>query len=145
MATNVTSLNIVLVHGAWADGSSWGGVIPILTGAGHKVIAVNLSYHSVADDIAIVKRAIDFIGGPIILVGHSYGGETINAVNRNQITVQNLFVPLTYSIYSQYTMLTVFYIVFINCSPVHILPALQAYLKYLLTILCNIVKFRTGC
>ena len=57
MATNAT--NIVLVHGAWSDGSSWSKVIPILQNAGHKVIAVQLPLHSLADDVATTKRAID--------------------------------------------------------------------------------------
>jgi pimeloyl-ACP methyl ester carboxylesterase len=56
MATNST--NIVLVHGAWADGSGWSKVIPILMAAGHKVIAVQLPLHSLADDVATVKRAV---------------------------------------------------------------------------------------
>jgi pimeloyl-ACP methyl ester carboxylesterase len=58
MASNTT--NIVLVHGAWADGSSWNKVIPILENTGHRVIAVQLPLHSLADDIATVKRAIEF-------------------------------------------------------------------------------------
>jgi pimeloyl-ACP methyl ester carboxylesterase len=74
MSKNVT--NIVLVHGAWADGSSWSKEIPILKNAGHKVIAVQLPEHSLADDVDTVKRAIEHIGGPTILVGHSYGGDT---------------------------------------------------------------------
>ena len=74
-STNAT--NIVLVHGLWADGSSWSKVIPILQNAGHKVIAVQLAAHSLADDVATVKRAIDLVGGPTILVGHSYGGFVI--------------------------------------------------------------------
>jgi pimeloyl-ACP methyl ester carboxylesterase len=82
-ATNTT--NIVLVHGLWADGSSWSKVIPILQNAGHKVIAVQLPLHSLADDVATVKRAIDLVGGPTILVGHSYGGFVItNAASNNQ-------------------------------------------------------------
>ena len=48
--------------------------ISILQDAGHKVIAVELPLHSMADDVATVKRAVDLIGGPVILVGHSYGG-----------------------------------------------------------------------
>ena len=83
MATNAT--NIVLVHGVWADGSSWSKVIPILENAGHRVIAVQLPLHSLADDVATVKRAIDLVGGPTILVGHSYGGFVItNAGYNNQ-------------------------------------------------------------
>ncbi len=70
MATNATNVNIVLVHGAWADASSWGGVIPILQKAGHRVIAVELPEHSLADDVATAKRAINIAGGPTILVGH---------------------------------------------------------------------------
>ena len=72
---NVTNMNnIVLVHGTYVDGSSWSKVIPILQNAGHKVIAVQLPLHSLADDIATTKRAIDLVGAPVILVGHSYGG-----------------------------------------------------------------------
>ena len=56
MATNAT--NIVLVHGIWADGSSWNKVIPILKNAGHKIIAVQLPLHSLADDVETVKRAV---------------------------------------------------------------------------------------
>lgn len=83
MATNAT--NIVLVHGLWADGSSWSKVIPILKNAGHKVIAVQLPLHSLADDVETVKRAIELAGGPTILVGHSFGGFTItNAAYNNQ-------------------------------------------------------------
>jgi pimeloyl-ACP methyl ester carboxylesterase len=49
-------------------------VIPILNNAGHKVIAAQLPLHSLTDDIATVGRAIECVGGPAILVGHSYGG-----------------------------------------------------------------------
>ena len=82
MATNAT--NIVLVHGLWADGSSWSKVIPILQNAGHKVIAVQLPAHSLADDVETIKRAIDLVGGPVTLVGHSFGGfEITNAAYNN--------------------------------------------------------------
>src|SRR5262245_43370931 len=69
MAAN--SSNVILVHGAWADGSSWGKVITILKNAGLNVVAVNMPLHSLADDVETVKRAIQHIGGPTILVGHS--------------------------------------------------------------------------
>jgi pimeloyl-ACP methyl ester carboxylesterase len=83
MATNAT--NIVLVHGLWADGSSWNKVIPILQNAGHRVIAVQLPAHSLADDVETIKRAIELAGGPTILVAHSYGGfEITNAAYNNQ-------------------------------------------------------------
>src|SRR5215208_4373181 len=88
MITNAT--NIVLVHGGWADGSSWSKVIPILENAGHKVIAVQLPLHSLADDVATVKRAIDLVGGPTILVGHSYGGEVITNAGYNNPNVTGL-------------------------------------------------------
>jgi pimeloyl-ACP methyl ester carboxylesterase len=82
--TNASKMNIVLVHGIYVDGSSWGKVIPILQNAGHKVIAVQLPLHSLADDVATVKRAIDLVGAPVLLVGHSYGGfVTTNAAYNN--------------------------------------------------------------
>ena len=89
-ATNATNVNIILVHGLWVDGSSWSKVIPILQNAGHKVIAVQLPLHSLADDIATVKRAIDFVGGPVILVAHSYGGYVITNAGYNDPNVKGL-------------------------------------------------------
>ncbi len=88
MTSNGT--NIVLVHGGWADGSSWGKVITILKDAGHKVIAVNMPLHNLADDVATVKRAIELVGKPVILVGHSYGGEVISNAGYNNPNVTGL-------------------------------------------------------
>ena len=88
MATNAT--NIVLVHGIWADGSSWNKVIPILKNAGHKIIAVQLPLHSLAEDVETVKRAVSLVGGPTILVGHSYGGEVITNAAYNNPNVTGL-------------------------------------------------------
>jgi pimeloyl-ACP methyl ester carboxylesterase len=87
---NTTNTNIVLVHGTYVDGSSWSKVIPILQNAGHKVIAVQLPLPSLADDIATVKRAIDLVGGPVILVGHSYGGFVITNAGYNNPNVKGL-------------------------------------------------------
>src|SRR5260370_29551965 len=65
--------NVVLVHGAWADGSSWAKVIPLLEKAGLNAVAVQNPLTSLADDVAATKRAIARLDGPVILVRHSYG------------------------------------------------------------------------
>ncbi len=90
MRTNTTNMDIVLVHGTWVNGSSLSKVIPILQRSGHKVIAVQLSLYSLADDISTVKRAIDFTGGPVILVWHSYGGFVITNITYNNAHVKAL-------------------------------------------------------
>ena len=69
--------NVLLVHGAWADGSSWSKVIPLLEAKGLKVTAVQLPLTSLADDVATVKRGFALEDGPFLLVGHSYGGSVI--------------------------------------------------------------------
>ena len=89
-ATNTTEMNVILVHGAWVDGSSWSEVIPILEKSGHRVIAVQLPLHSLADDVNTVKRAIDLAGGPTVLVGHSYGGTVITNAAYNNPNVKGL-------------------------------------------------------
>jgi pimeloyl-ACP methyl ester carboxylesterase len=88
--TTSNATNIVLVHGGWADGSGWNKQIPILRNAGQNVIAVQLPTHSLADDVETVKRAISHIGGPAILVGHSYGGEVITNAAYNNPNVTGL-------------------------------------------------------
>ena len=65
---------IVLVHGAFADGSSWSKIIPVLEKDGYNVIAVQNPLATFADDVATTRRVIDGQGGPVIVVGHSYGG-----------------------------------------------------------------------
>lgn len=69
--------NIVLVHGAWADGSSWSKVVPLLEKKGFHVICVQNPLTSFADDVAATKRIIDAQDGPVLLVGHSYGSAVI--------------------------------------------------------------------
>lgn len=69
--------NIVLVHGALIDGSSWRGVYDILTKDGYRVSVVQQPLTGLADDVAATKRVIDQLEGPVILVGHSYGGSVI--------------------------------------------------------------------
>jgi len=70
--------NIVLVHGAYADGSSWSAVIPLLQAAGMQVTAVQNPLTSLTDDVAATRRAIARQDGPTILVGHSYAGTVIS-------------------------------------------------------------------
>lgn len=70
--------NAVLVHGAWADGSSWAEVIPLLQAAGLKVTAVQNPLSSLADDVAATRRALALNEGATVLVGHSYGGVVIS-------------------------------------------------------------------
>src|SRR5258708_16550274 len=70
--------NVVRVHGAWADGSSWAKVIPLLEKAGLNAVAIQNPLTSLADDVAATKRAIARLDGPVILVGHSYGGAVIS-------------------------------------------------------------------
>lgn len=69
--------SVVLVHGAWADGSSWSKVIPLLEAKGLRVDAVQLPLTSQADDVAAVQRAIARVDGRLLLVAHSYGGSVI--------------------------------------------------------------------
>src|SRR5882757_6941874 len=70
--------NVVLVHGAFADGSSWAKVIPLLEAKGLHVTAVQNPLSSLADDVAATKRAIAMQEGPVILVGHSWAGMVIS-------------------------------------------------------------------
>jgi len=74
----MTVKNVVLVHGAWADGSSWAKVIPLLEVAGLHAVAVQNPLTSFQDDVAATQRAIALQDGPVILVGHSYGGAVIS-------------------------------------------------------------------
>ena len=84
--------NVVLVHGAWADGSSWSKVIPLLQARGLRVTAVQLPLNSLDADVATVKRAIALEGGPTILVGHSYGGVVITEAGNDPKVVGLAYV-----------------------------------------------------
>ena len=84
--------NVVLVHGAWADGSSWAKVIPILQKAGLNVVAVQNPLTSWSEDIDATRRAIALQDGPVILVGHSYGGAVISDVGADPKVVGLVYV-----------------------------------------------------
>lgn len=83
---------IVLVHGAWADGTGWQEVIPRLERAGYKVTAVQNPLTSLVDDVATTKRVIDAESelGPVIAVGHSYGGAVITGAAAGNPNVKAL-------------------------------------------------------
>ena len=83
-------MNIVLVHGADADGSSWSKVIPILQDAGHYVVAVQLPLTSIVDDAATARRTIDNLEAPVLVVGHSFGGVVITQAAHNAPNVSGL-------------------------------------------------------
>jgi pimeloyl-ACP methyl ester carboxylesterase len=88
---------IVLVHGAWADGSSWSRVIPLLQAKGRRVIAAQLPLSSLADDLAATNRIVSDIDGPVVLVGHSWGGMAITqagtAANVAALVYLSAFAP----------------------------------------------------
>src|SRR5260221_10135275 len=77
-APPVEARNVVLVHGAWADGSSWAEVIPLLQAAGLKVTAVQNPLTSLEDSVAATRRALALQDGPTVLVAHSWGGTVIS-------------------------------------------------------------------
>ena len=68
--------NVVLVHGAFADGSSWSKIIPLLEAQGLHVVAVQNPLSSLADDVSATKRAIALADRPVLLVGHSWGASS---------------------------------------------------------------------
>ena len=77
MKNQNTKTSIVLVHGAFADGSSWNKVIPLLEAEGFTVTAVQNPLKSLSEDVATTKRVLDAQKGDVVLVGHSYGGAVI--------------------------------------------------------------------
>ena len=92
MAQSSPVKNIVLVHGAFADGSSWSKVIPLLQARGFHVTSVGIPLTSFADDVAATKRAIAAEDGPVLLVGHSYGGVVITEVGSDPKVVGLVYV-----------------------------------------------------
>lgn len=77
--------SLVLVHGAWADGSSWAKVIAPLAGAGNRVVAAPLPLTSFADDVAALDHALERVSGPVVLVGHAYAGAVIGATRDHRV------------------------------------------------------------
>jgi len=85
-----SATNVVLVHGAWADGSSWSKVILLLQAKGFNVSAAQIPLTSLADDIVVTRRLLSMQNGPTVLVGHSYGGAVISGAANNEPGVKAL-------------------------------------------------------
>jgi pimeloyl-ACP methyl ester carboxylesterase len=90
-------MKLVLVHGAWCDGSSWTEVIKPLQAAGHEVLGVQLPLTSLEADIAATNKAIATLGGPVGLIGHSYGGAVITAAGSGNEAVAGLIYVAAYA------------------------------------------------
>jgi pimeloyl-ACP methyl ester carboxylesterase len=82
--------NIVLTHGAWADGSSWSAVIEHLQADGYQVTAPQFSLTTLADDVARLRQVLARQNGPTVLAGHSYGGQIITALGADAPNVVGL-------------------------------------------------------
>src|SRR5262245_25686995 len=97
MIMNTAVKNIVLVHGAWADGSGWEGVDRALSTRGYAVSIVQNPLTSFTDDVAATTRVLDRQQGPVLLAGHSYGGAVIteagNSANVAGLAYVAAFVP----------------------------------------------------
>ncbi|QND38549.1 alpha/beta hydrolase [Rhizobium leguminosarum bv. viciae] len=79
------NVNVVLVHGAWADGSSWSKIIQPLAAEGLTVVAAPLPLTSFSDDVAALDRALERLTGPVVLVGHAYAGAVIAATGEEKV------------------------------------------------------------
>jgi pimeloyl-ACP methyl ester carboxylesterase len=82
---SLDNVSVVLVHGAWADGSSWSKVIGPLRAEGARVLAAPLPLTSLADDVAALDRTLERIEGPVVLVGHAYAGAVIAATRDEKV------------------------------------------------------------
>jgi pimeloyl-ACP methyl ester carboxylesterase len=88
---------IVLIHGAWADGSCWQEVIPILQKSGYKVVAAHLPLANFAEDVSFAKRVIEGQKGLVVVVGHSYGGAVITEAAAKNAKVKALVFIAAFS------------------------------------------------
>jgi pimeloyl-ACP methyl ester carboxylesterase len=82
---SLNDMSVALVHGAWADGSSWSKVIGPLQAEGVKVSAAPLPLTSLADDVAALDRTLERVEGPVVLVGHAYAGAVIAATRSEKV------------------------------------------------------------
>src|SRR5215831_15129694 len=90
--TSAVVKNVVLVHGGFVDGSGWQGVYNALKKTGYAVTIVQNPTFSLADDVAVTKRALATQNGPVILVGHSYGGVVITEAGNDPKVAGLVFI-----------------------------------------------------
>jgi pimeloyl-ACP methyl ester carboxylesterase len=91
-------INVVLVHGAWADGSSWSKVIPLLEDKGFNVTAAQIPLMSIEEDVAVTKRLLTSQNGPTVLVGHSYGGIVVSGAGNGSPNVKALVYIVAFAL-----------------------------------------------
>ena len=91
MSPSSTAVHVVLVHGAWADGSSWTRVIEPLQSRGLRVLAAPIPLTSLSDDVAALERALERTDGPVVLAAHAYAGAVIGA-SRNERVQSLVFI-----------------------------------------------------
>ena len=82
---SASDASVVLVHGAWADGSSWARVIGPIAAAGTRAVAAPLPLTSFADDVAALNRTLQRVSGPVVLAGHAYAGAVIGATRDEKV------------------------------------------------------------
>src|SRR3984885_3226256 len=82
---SLSDVSVVLVHGAWADGSSWAKIIRRLAADGFNVSAAPLPLTSFQDDVAALDRALERVPGPVVLAGHAYAGAVIAATRSDKV------------------------------------------------------------
>ena len=90
MESSKSEMGVILIHGAWADGSSWSAVIEQLQAEGHKVTAPQFPMTSLADDVGRLRQVLTLQDGPTVLVGHSYGGQIMTALGADAPNVAGL-------------------------------------------------------
>jgi pimeloyl-ACP methyl ester carboxylesterase len=89
------AVTLVLVHAAWADGSSWNKVILQLQSKGVRVVAAGIPMTSLKDDVKALEQTLDHIGGPVLLGGHAYSGAVVSAANSEKVKGLVFFTALT--------------------------------------------------
>jgi pimeloyl-ACP methyl ester carboxylesterase len=89
-ARTAAAHNVVLVHGAWADGSSWSAVVERLQADGYHVTAPQFPLTALADDVARLRQVLELQDGPTIVAGHSYGGQVMTALGADAPNVAGL-------------------------------------------------------